>query len=144
MIVGDGEDILPQARDFADEIEIFDTEGNQKNMEEYGKEMSGETADVSGKWTLTLDFQGQQFPVSLLLEQDGDNVTGNIESMLGAGEISDGKVRGNKFSAVGKTDFQGQSLELNLNGTVDGVSINGTVNTPMIPMPIEFSGSLEQ
>ena len=64
--------------------------------------------------------------------------------MLGSGEISDGKVRGNKFSAVGKTDFQGQSLEMNLNGTVDGDSINGTVNTPMIPMPIEFSGSLEQ
>ena len=144
VIVGDGEEILQQIKEFTDEIEIFDTEGNQKNPEEYGKETNGETTDISGKWTLTLDFQGQQFPVSLMLEQDGENVNGNIESMLGAGEIADGKVRGSKFSAVAKTDFQGQSLELNLNGTVDGDSIQGTVNTPMIPMPIEFSGSREQ
>ena len=144
VIVGDGEEILQQARDFADEIEIFDTEGNQKNMEEYGKETNGETADVAGKWTLSLEFQGQQFPVSLSLEQDGDSITGNIESMLGAGEIADGKVRGDKFSAVAKTDFQGQSLELNLSGKVDGDSMNGMVNTPMIPMPIEFVGNREK
>ena len=144
VIVGDGVDILIQAKDFVDEIEIFDTEGNKKNMEDYEKEITGESANISGKWTLTLDFQGQQFPVSLILEQDGESVTGNLDSMLGAGEITDGKVRGNKFSAVAKTDFQGQSLELNLNGTVEGDSMNGTVNTPMIPMPIEFSGNREK
>jgi hypothetical protein len=143
VIVGDGEEVLAQAKSYADEIEIFDTEGNSKNMEDYGKETTGETADVSGNWSLTLDFQGQQFPVSLSLEQEGENVKGNLESMLGAGEISDGKVRGNKFSAITNTDFQGQSLELNLSGTVDGNSMNGTVNTQMIPVPIEFSGTRE-
>lgn len=140
VIVGDGDDILSQAKEYADEIEIYDTEGNKKNMEDYGQEMTGETADVSGNWSLTLDFQGQQFPVSLTLEQDGENVTGNMESMLGSGEIADGKIRGNKISAVAKTAFQGQSLELSLSGIVDGNSINGTVNTPMIPVPIEFTG----
>lgn len=140
VIVGDGDEILIQAKDYADDIEIFDTEGNKKNMEDYGNENAGETADVSGNWSLTLDFQGQNFPVTLELKQDGENITGNLESMLGAGEISDGKVRGNKFSAVAKTEFQGQSLELSLSGIVDGASMSGTVNTPMIPMPIEFQG----
>lgn len=140
VIVGDGEDILAQAKEYADEIEIFDTEGNKKNMDDYGQETTGETADVSGNWSLTLDFQGQNFPVTLELEQNGESVTGNLESMLGAGEIADGKVRGNKVSATAKTDFQGQSLELNLSGTVEGNSMSGTVNTPMIPVPIEFSG----
>lgn len=140
VIVGDGEEILAQAKEFADEIEIFDTEGNKKNMEDYGNENAGETVDVSGNWSLSLDFQGQNFPVTLELKQDGENVTGNLESMLGSGEISDGKVRGNKVSATAKTAFQGQSLELNLSGTVDGNSMSGTVNTPMIPMPIEFQG----
>lgn len=143
VIVGDGEEILQQAKDFADEIEIFDTEGNKKNMEEYGTSSTGETSDVSGKWSLNLDFQGQQFPVSLILDQNDDSVTGNIESMLGSGEIADGKIKGNKFSAVAKTDFQGQSLELNLIGTVESDSMTGTVNTTMFPMPIEFSGSKE-
>ena len=143
VIVGDGEDVLQQAKSYADEIEIFDTEGNVKNMEDYGKETTSETAEISGKWSLTLDFQGQQFPVTLSLEQDGENVSGNIESMLGAGEISDGKISGNKFSAVASTDFQGQQLELNLTGKIDGDSMNGTVNTQMIPVPIEFSGTRE-
>lgn len=142
VIVGDGEEVLKQAKAFADEIEIFDTNGNQKNMEEYGKEVT-ETADVSGKWNLTLDFQGQQFPVSLLLEQNGETVTGNMESMLGAGEIIDGKVSGNKFTATVKTDFQGQTLELNLNGTANGDAMNGTVNAPIIPAPINFTGARE-
>ncbi len=144
VIVGDGEEILSQAKDYADEIEIFDTEGNKKNMEDYGNEKKQESADVSGKWSLSLNFQGQQFPVSLSLEQNGNEIKGNMESMLGSGDISDGKVSGNKISAVAKTDFQGQSLELNLIGKVDGDEITGTVNTPMIPMPIEFSGVREK
>lgn len=140
VIVGDGEEILAQAKDYADETEIFDTEGNRKNMEDYGNENAGETANVSGKWSLTLDFQGQNFPVTLELEQAGENVTGNLESVFGGGEISGGKVRGNKISAAAGIEFQGQSLELNLSGTVDGDSMSGTVNTPMIPVPIEFKG----
>ncbi len=142
VIVGDGEEVLRQVKEYADDIEIFDTNGNQKNMEDYGREVT-ETADVSGKWSLTLDFQGQQFPVSLLLEQNGETVTGNMESMLGAGEISDGKVFGNRFSAVAKTDFQGQTVELNLSGTADGDSMTGTVSAPVIPAPINFSGVRE-
>lgn len=140
VIVGDGEEILAQAKDYAEEVEIFDTEGNRKNMEDYGNENTNETADVSGNWNLTLDFQGQNFPVTLVLEQDGETVKGNLESMLGSGEIADGKVRGNKISATAGIEFQGQALELNLSGTVDGGSMSGTVNTPMIPVPIEFKG----
>ncbi len=143
VIVGDGEEVLSQAKEYAEVIEIFDTEGKSKNIEEYEKENTGETAGVAGNWNLNLNFQGQEFPVSLKLEQDGESVTGNMESMLGSGEISDGKISGNKFSATAKTDFQGKSLELNLNGKVDGDEINGTIETPMIPMPIEFSGKRE-
>lgn len=144
VIVGDGEEVLLQVKDYAEEIEIFDTEGNPKIMEEFAKENTGETSDVSGNWNLNLNFQGQEFPVSLNLEQDGESVKGNLESMLGSGEIADGKISGNKFSAVAKTDFQGKSLELNLNGKVDGDQMSGTVVTPMIPMPVEFSGKREK
>ncbi|MEO6588542.1 MAG: pitrilysin family protein, partial [Pyrinomonadaceae bacterium] len=144
VIVGDGEEILPQVKDFASQIEIFDTEGNKKNMEENISEKTPETTIVSGQWNLSLNFQGQEFPVSLVLEQFGENVSGKMDSMLGSGEISDGKVSGNKISAIAKTDFQGQTLELNLNGKVDGDSMSGTVNTPMIPMPIEFSGNRDR
>ncbi len=57
------------------------------------------------------------------------------------GNLSDGKVVGNKITAVAKSDFQGQAIELGIRGTVDGDSIEGTLSAPMIPTPLEFKGS---
>lgn len=140
VIVGDAEEILPQVSDFVEKIEIFDTEGNPKDISEYGKDADEETADLSGKWNLMLDFQGQQVPVSLNLQQEGEKVSGILESMLGEGEISDGKIKGSKFSAIAKTEMQGQTLELSLNGIVIDNSMKGSINAPMIPTPVEFTG----
>ena len=144
VIVGDGEEVYRQAKDFADRIEIFDTEGNPKNMEEYINESNEPAADVSGKWSLTLDFQGQRLPVSLALEQTDDAVSGNLETMFGTGEINEGRVRGSKISAVARIEFQGQKLELSLNGAVEGDSMKGTVNTPLVPVPVDFFGTREK
>ena len=140
VIVGDAEEILPQTSEFVEKIEIFDTEGNPKDISEYGKDSGEETANLSGKWNLMLDFQGQQVPVSLNLQQDGEKVSGMLESMLGEGEISDGKIKGSKFSAIAKTEMQGQTLELSLNGMVVDNSMKGSIIAPMIPAPVEFTG----
>lgn len=140
VIVGDAEEILLQAKDYAANVEIFDTEKNMKNASEYGQTNNEETADIAGKWELTLDFQGQKLPITLDLEQNGDDISGRLESMLGEGEISDGKITGSKFSAVAKTAMQGQTLELSISGVVSDSKMTGTVNAPMIPVPVEFSG----
>ena len=140
VIVGDAEEIIPQAKSYAEKIEIFDTHGNFQNISNYGKSADEETADVSGKWNLSLDFQGQQIPVSLNLEQENGRVSGTLESMLGEGEISDGKVNGSKFSAVARTELQGQTLELSINGIVSDNMMKGSLNAPMIPTPVEFTG----
>lgn len=144
VIVGDAEEVLPQVSQYSENIEIFDTEGKPKNIADYGKETSTETADVSGNWNLTVDFQGQNFPVSLKLEQTENQISGTLDSMLGKGEISDGKVRGNKISAVAKTNIQGQAVEININGEVEAETktINGTLSIPNAGIPdISFSGN---
>jgi zinc protease len=140
VVVGDAADILPQVRDYVQKIEIFDTEGNPRELSGYEQPAGGETADVSGNWNLMVDFQGQNFPVSLNLVQSDGTVSGKLESMLGEGKIEDGKVQGNKFSAVARTQMQGQNLELSISGTIDGESLTGTLTAPMIPVPLEFSG----
>ena len=103
-----------------------------------------ETADVSGKWSLSVDFQGQKFPVSLVLDQNNETVSGKLESMLGEGVVEDGKVKGNKFSAVAKSEMQGQKIELTISGTIENDSMNGSLSAPMIPMPLNFSGNREK
>lgn len=141
VIVGDAEDILPQAKLYSENIEVFDTDGMPKDITEYGKTMNEETADVNGKWKLVLDFQGQKLPVSLTLEQNAETVTGKLETMLGDGKITAGKVSGTKLSATADAEIQGQSMEFVINGYVDGNSINGTISAPIVPEPLNFTGT---
>lgn len=142
VIVGDAEEVIPQASDYAENMEIFDTDGNTKDVTAYGRSVSDEPpANVAGTWELSVEAQGQKLPVTLMINQDGNSITGNLESMLGEGELSDGKVNGNLVSAVAKTAFQGQEMELGIKGTVEGDLISGVMTTSMIPVPLEFSGT---
>ncbi|MEJ7846610.1 MAG: pitrilysin family protein [Pyrinomonadaceae bacterium] len=141
VIVGDAEDILPQAKLYSENIEIFDTDGKSKDIGEYGKSMNEETADVNGKWKLILDFQGKNLPVSLTLEQSGETIAGKLETMLGDGKISTGKVSGSKLSATANAEIQGQSMEFVINGTVGGDSMNGTISAPIVAEPLNFTGT---
>lgn len=143
VIVGDAADILPQARDYADEIEIFDTDGHAKDIADYEVDLSHESANVAGNWNLSLDFQGQQVPVTLLMEQDGSNVSGKLSTMLGDGEISSGKVRGKSISAVAATEIQGQTVEFVINADIDGEAISGTISAAVIPDSLPFTGTRE-
>ena len=141
VIVGDAEEVLPQASKYAASIEIFDTEGNVQDEAKYAKSESDETANVAGKWKLTIDFQGQQLPVSLTLEQDGDNITGVLETMLGNGKITDGKIAGSKLSATANAEMQGQPVEFTIAGKVDGDTMSGTITAPIVPDPLPFTGT---
>lgn len=143
VIVGDAEEVLPQAKMYAETVEIYDTGGNQQEVAKYMATGSEETANVAGKWKLTVDFQGQQLPVTLKLEQDGEKVTGVLETMLGNGKIADGKMSGNKLSAVANAEMQGQPIEFSITGKVDGDSVAGTLSAPIVPDPLPFTGNRE-
>ena len=141
VIVGDADEVIPQAKSYAESIEVFDADGDEKNVSDYETKNSNvEAADVSGTWDLSVEAMGQALPVTLILTQENDSVSGKLESMLGEGEIS-GKITGNSFSATAKTEFQGQPTELGIKGKVDGDSMSGTMSNSMIPMPMEFSGT---
>lgn len=143
VIVGDAEDILGQVKEYSEKIEIFDTDGKKQEIEKYMQNETAETANVGGSWDLTIDFQGQKVPVSLKLEQTDETINGKLESTLGEGKITDGKVRGSKVSAVAVTEMQGQLLEISISGIVEGDTISGTLSAPVIPMPLEFTGKRE-
>jgi len=141
VIVGDAEEVLPQARPYADSIEIFDTEGIAQDEAKYVVSDNEETANVSGKWKLIIDFQGQQLPVSLTLEQDGEIATGVLETMLGNGRITDGKIVGSKLAATASAEMQGQPVEFAIVGKIDGDSMSGTIAAPIVPEPLPFTGA---
>jgi len=141
VIVGDASEILTQAESYSTEVEVFDTNGNRLDPDIYNVESDGQPMDVSGSWALSIDFQGQQIPVSLNLTQTGDTANGSLETMLGNGEISGGRVNGNKLSAAALTEIQGETVEFLINGTVNGDSMSGTLSAPVVPEPLAFTGS---
>jgi len=138
VIVGDAFDILKQAGEYAEAVEIYDTEGNSMDIEQF--KSAGEPSDISGNWKLSLDFQGQKVPVTLKIEQTDGELSGTLDTVLGSGEISSGSVRGNVFSATANTDIQGQSVEFLINGSLEDQAISGTISAPIIPDSLPFTG----
>lgn len=141
VIVGGAEEVLPQIKAYSSKIEVFDAEGKSVDPANYGKAASGATANVNGKWELTVEAQGQKLPVTLHLKQEDAVVTGSLESMLGKGSIGNGKVSGSKFVGTAKTQLQGQDVDLTINGNVDGDLMKGVINAgiPGFP-PLPFEG----
>ena len=141
VIVGDAREVLKQARSYAEAIEIFNTEGKQVDVSTYDYDENEEPADVSGKWELKLDFQGQNVTVNLQLDQRDASVSGSIDTVLGSGKIENGSVEGNRLKATARTEIQGQSVDFSIAGTVDGNSMSGTLSTAIIPDSLEFEGT---
>lgn len=141
VIVGDAEEVLPQAAPYGTTVEVFDTDGNPQDIEKYNSDAGAAPADAAGKWDLLVDFQGQELPVSLTLEQNGEALTGVLETMLGDGKIADGRIDGNKLSATAQADFQGRPLEFAITGKLSGDTMTGTLSAPIVPEPLAFSGS---
>ena len=144
VIVGDAGEILKQAREYAGSVEIFDTEGHPMDVAAYEENPNEETADADGKWALTLDFQGQKVPVSLTIDQSGESISGNLETILGSGKISEGKITGRKFTATASTEIQGQTVDFVINGSVDGDSMAGSLSAAIIPDALSFTGTREK
>lgn len=143
IIVGDAAEVLLQAKSYADEIEIFDADGKLQNVAKYEQLTDAPPANVNGKWNLTIEFQGQNLPVSLEIIQTEANIAGNLESSFGSGTIKEGSVSGNKLKAAVLIDFQGQEVEVILNGNLENENLmKGILAAQMEGLPdLPFTGS---
>jgi hypothetical protein len=143
VIVGDAADVLSQAANYASDVSIVDTNGEPQPLSRY-ESVPGPPADANGRWNLQIDLQGQQVPFVLTVNQRDDHFNGSLESTLGSAQIVDGAIKGNRLSAVAKAEFQGQVLELIVNGNISEGAIVGTVTAPIAPEPLPFTGTRDQ
>jgi len=88
---------------------------------------SAQNADISGTWTATFETNGQTYPATLILEEDGDKATGTISSERGEFSIS-GDVKGQtvtfSFTMQGENGpipiaMQGEAARDAMKGTFD-------------------------
>ncbi|MEO7674378.1 MAG: S9 family peptidase, partial [Pyrinomonadaceae bacterium] len=87
-------------------------------------------ANVAGKWTMTVDAGGEVIQVDLDLKQDGGDFTGAMSSPHGGGTVEKGKVSGTNVTAIVKAELQGQPMEIQLGGVVEGDKMSGTIAVP--------------
>lgn len=83
--------------------------------------------DVTGTWTMTFMTDQGNSPATLVLEQDGETLTGELVSDQGTIEF-EGTVMGNALKWAIEVDAGGQFIEISMDGTVEGDEITGTAD----------------
>ena len=87
--------------------------------------------NVTGSWDLTIEAEGEAIQGKLEMEQEGAEVTGTMVSPFGQANITSGIVSGNDLELTIEFNMGGESMEVEITGTVEGDSASGTGDSPM-------------
>lgn len=85
---------------------------------------------IAGAWDLTINGPEGAITASATLKQDGEKVTGTIESPQGTAELAGtykGKVLNMTFTIAGPNG----NLDIKVNGEVDGATMKGIIDFGM-------------
>lgn len=84
-------------------------------------------SDVTGAWDLAV--QGPEGPVNALatLKQDGEKITGDIESQMGKTALT-GTMKGKTLAMAFTMQGPQGPMDIKVTGEVDGASMKGTID----------------
>ncbi|HKF46545.1 MAG TPA: hypothetical protein VKB38_04255 [Terracidiphilus sp.] len=83
-------------------------------------------ADITGKWTGTLETPRGTQNLTFNFKVDGAALTGTITTPRGDSDITDGKIDGDNVSFTQKVSFNGNDFTINYAGKVNGDTIKFT------------------
>ena len=97
----------------------------------WGQEPAQEPAvDVSGVWEISSESPRGTMARKVTFEQDGNTLTGTMETRMGSVPIQNGSVEGDKISFTVVFSRGERSFEMTYTGTVEGDTAKGTYQTP--------------
>jgi zinc protease len=153
VAVGDAKKIAEELKTFGP-VEMFDTEG--KPLSATAPAVSGASgsaagasptavpsAALAGNWTLTVDSPQGQVELKAVIKLNGAEIGGTLDTPFGQFPITGGAVNGQAVTMKVKADMQGTPVELQVNGKLDGATLNGQLNAPGFPA-MEFKGKKEK
>ncbi len=85
---------------------------------------------AAGTWSVEIETPDGAQPATMTLTQEGTSVSGTFDSELGSAPLS-GSIEGNEISMSMTITAGGQSLRVELSGTIEGDTARGTAATPM-------------
>jgi imidazolonepropionase-like amidohydrolase len=86
-------------------------------------------AELSGTWTLMLTVGARTVPGTLALRQQGQNLSGTLQSPFGTTELSNGSSGADGFRFTTSAVVEGRTIEMTLTGTVNGNQMSGTITS---------------
>ncbi len=79
---------------------------------------------------ITINIPGQPLQGTLNLTQQGEILSGSLETQLGTTPIKTGKVTAEGFNFTTTVELGGSTFDLDVSGKVSGNEISGTMTTP--------------
>jgi hypothetical protein len=89
--------------------------------------LSALAANVAGTWAVTVDSPNGPLDVTLTLKQDGDKLTGTVNSQMGDAPIT-GTVKDNDLTFTMNMDANGASMVIVYKAKVDGDKMTGSLD----------------
>ncbi len=87
---------------------------------------TAEDSVIGGKWSLVANAGGQSIQILVDFKQTGSDFTGTTSSDMGNGTIDGGKITERRLPAS-CADIQGNVVDFNIEGTLDGDKMTGTL-----------------
>jgi hypothetical protein len=85
---------------------------------------------VAGAWDLSINGPEGAITATATLKQDGEKVTGSIESPQGTAELT-GTIKGKVLNISFAIPGPNGNLDIKVNGEVDGASMKGIIDFGM-------------
>jgi imidazolonepropionase-like amidohydrolase len=94
---------------------------------------------LAGTWSITTSVGPRSIPGTLTLQQQGERLSGSVETPFGNADIANGSATGNSFRVSATLSIEGQAADITFEGTVSGNQMSGTVTSSRGSFP--FSGT---
>jgi len=86
--------------------------------------VGAQSTNVTGNWKLTVETPNGAGSPSLVLKQEGEELTGTYKGRFGEAPLK-GTVKGKEIKFAFKINAQGQELQVEYAGTVEGDTMKG-------------------
>ncbi|MGD2217651.1 MAG: amidohydrolase family protein, partial [Gemmatimonadales bacterium] len=86
--------------------------------------------DMTGTWDVDIDAEGQSIAARMTVTQEGADFEGTMTTPFGEAEVRDGLVSGNDVSFTIVISAGGETMEVEMTGTVEGDRGSGSGDSP--------------
>jgi hypothetical protein len=87
---------------------------------------AAQSTNVTGTWKMSVETQNGTGTPTIVFKQEGEELSGTYQGRFGDAPLK-GTVKGKDIKFTIKVNAQGQDLEIEYTGTVDGDTMKGKV-----------------